>query len=308
MGTSTKSTTGPSVSLAAVPDWCTGTTNTWRWNRFEHCVIIENYVSMVDVVTGAQIGRTEFTLGHLIRANRDSLRFTEEISIRRGESYGVMENDDEMTARMISYCATGCSRELDSDWIPWDYEESVELGNSYDSNVGDGQIALSRITYEFWVDHEDAVGDDGWPMTYSSGDVRCDRVPYRTTAGCVTGFHVPTLSHAGLGSITQHVISAQSAGKPGRPNQSTLTYDEDDARSIQRRAAACASFTPARPGEECDEYPFAHTTQGGSNSSTASVPSSEQRAQGGKFSSFIQNLRVLSGEGFYVDPYANSHY
>ena len=92
-----------------------------------------------------------------------------------------------------------------------------------------------------------------------------------------------------------------------------LTYAGSDKNAERRRRyAACANFQyPLQPGIgardpnkiTCDEYPYATTIEGGSNSSTWPAPFWEQRIQGNILKAFYggnnnQLRRLDPGDSF----------
>jgi RHS repeat-associated protein len=85
----------------------------------------------------------------------------------------------------------------------------------------------------------------------------------------------------------------------GKPR--LLTYDPDEARANIRRNLACGGVN-ARSPWSCDEYPFAHTWQGGAGSSTAVVLGTENSSQGGYFGACVRkfNLGSRPDKNFWV--------
>lgn len=292
---------------AALPSFCSGVSNGWAWNRSQMCGRFDSYVEMYDVFTGAIIGRTDFRVEFLTTASWNSLNFVDQMWLARGESYGEMENDDDMTFQVNASCDYGCTGNYEDSPVTWDYGDNSLSQHTFNATVGAGTYAFARTSYEVWFDHEDAVDDTETPMTLTTAEIRCDRVSYWSASGCVFGQHRPTVRHAGLGAVTTHVRQAQAAGHPGAPGGTPLRYDPSNANEDIRRQQACGGFTP-NPGEQCDEYPFARSWEGGTGSSVYSVPGTDNSAQGGVLSSFLQNNRVLNGENYHVDPYALSNY
>lgn len=298
--TSTDDATTRHPSTMALSGVCTSSSSQWQWTRFEVCLNYNTYIGMIDVLTEKELGRTYFNLQHRILVEWNSLEIKDDIAITRGTSEGSMDDDDEMTVELATTCAYGCSGSRDTRWIPWDYGESVTFTGTYRSTVASLSQALARLNYAWVFDHEDFL-EPSDPWEYNSGDVRCDTSRYKPNGGCSVGYAKLILPHGGLGAVTTHVIVAQSAGKPGKPGGSALQYDPDDGHADTRRQQSCAGFTP-NAGEQCDEYPFAHTYQGGTGASVRSVPPGDNASQGGKFSAFVQYQRVLDGEQFWVDP------
>jgi hypothetical protein len=96
-------------------------------------------------------------------------------------------------------------------------------------------------------------------------------------------------------TIAEHVLSAFRRGHPN-----TLTYI-GGALSGGNRKAACLRAIPRRKGEQCDEYPFASTLEGGSNASIWLVPEKENQRQGGDLSAFILLNNLKAGDRFRVE-------
>lgn len=96
-------------------------------------------------------------------------------------------------------------------------------------------------------------------------------------------------------TIAEHVLSAFRRGHPN-----TLTYIGGEL-SGKNRKAACLRVIPRRKGEQCDEYPFASTLEGGSNASIWLVPEKENQRQGGDLSAFILLNNIKAGDRFRVE-------
>jgi len=98
---------------------------------------------------------------------------------------------------------------------------------------------------------------------------------------------------------TQHIIDAIAAGKP-----TIVTYrgpGNGYKRGWLRAAPACRGSSTAL---WCDEYPFNTVDEGGqaNNPSLRLVPSSEQRTQAGKWTSFLRSCAVGAGEKVKIEP------
>ena len=61
-----------------------------------------------------------------------------------------------------------------------------------------------------------------------------------------------------------------------------------------------ARMKGAGVGKSWDEYPFACTLEGGTDSSVVAVPVSEQQSQGGSLGSFIKAHKLTRGDVFKV--------
>jgi hypothetical protein len=99
-------------------------------------------------------------------------------------------------------------------------------------------------------------------------------------------------------SIAAHVQQAQVQGQP-----SILTYigAENDSLNTNNRNAACRLLPSPRPvGQQCDEYPFASTYEGGATASAVLVPAGENQSQGGSLSNFYVTNNLQNGSRFQV--------
>lgn len=163
-------------------------------------------------------------------------------------------------------------------------------------------------------------------------DVRCDN--NGRDQGCVVPEAEPILdmsTRPNAAAHAKHIGDAQRSGLPGAPDMAPLTR-ANQTTAQQNRNNTCNLYKTGRPpGQDCDEYPFATTTQGGSKQNRrtwtdgvvslppiailnpddpASMPSSgtslklissrANRSGGGILSWFFRKNRVLDGENFYV--------
>ena len=158
----------------------------------------------------------------------------------------------------------------------------------------------------------------GSPIQFSFGTstsplpIRCDNQLNQngyTAGGCVDPYYTPTWSvsdnqYPAMDLVAKHMAVASCnlpgyQGLPGCPGTATpLTYEP----SLQsaNNTAACGNANPPA-GFNCDEYPFATTAQGGAGASTCIVPSAANSSQGGAYSAFLAQNRVLPGDNFYVN-------
>jgi hypothetical protein len=125
-------------------------------------------------------------------------------------------------------------------------------------------------------------------------------------------------SMATLPNIAANIASIQAAGphhygnsgySPAYPLHRTTNPTIMNANN---NTACPPSPRPVRlipdvgpPPSSCDEYPFASTYEGASQTTkpdwgTASVPVAQQNSQGGLISSFYQAQRILDGDAFWV--------
>ena len=142
--------------------------------------------------------------------------------------------------------------------------------------------------------------------------IRCDNQLNQngyTAGGCVDPYYTPKWSvsddqYPVMDLVAKHMAVASCnlpgyQGLPGCPGTATpLTYQP--SLQAANNAAACGNVNPPA-GFNCDEYPFATTAQGGAGASTCIVPDTANSSQGGAYSAFLAQNRVLPGDDFYVN-------
>ncbi len=144
--------------------------------------------------------------------------------------------------------------------------------------------------------------------TEGTGKIRCGKAwATSKTLNCVNPEASPTITfdaNDGFPHIAQNIHAAIAEGKP-----SVLTRDNTQVRA--HRFAACSGSGRARLGKKpgndvmkdatCDEYPFASTKEGGSDTRVAWVPRSENSKQGGVMVQFLMRNQVQKGDQFIVE-------
>jgi hypothetical protein len=93
--------------------------------------------------------------------------------------------------------------------------------------------------------------------------------------------------------ITRNISTAWRVGKPG-----VLTKDAN-AEPVNRKQVCLPSF-PRPNGGQCDEYPFASTSQGGAGAQEQEVPARENQCQGGTLSVQYRSAGIKDGNSFLV--------
>jgi hypothetical protein len=108
-------------------------------------------------------------------------------------------------------------------------------------------------------------------------------------------------SMASLPNIAANIGAIQQAGPHhyGR-KAGGLPLTRNSSLQQKNRDAACPPNAPRPDGMSCDEYPFAVTDQGASQTTppacgSAMVPVGEQNQQGGRVGAFYKQERVLDG-------------
>ena len=84
-------------------------------------------------------------------------------------------------------------------------------------------------------------------------------------------------------------------------NPTLLTYDFSNINAARRRTAALkASGISSSSQVDRDEYPYAHTEEGGSNASVMQVPRSENRSHGQYLSTLVKSNNMKTGDHFLI--------
>lgn len=123
--------------------------------------------------------------------------------------------------------------------------------------------------------------------------------------GCVVPQGVPILHYsAAAGSpvqeVAQHIADAQAAGQPGAPGTPALQRLMSKAAADKNRGIVCPPSFPRGTGQQCDEYPFASTYQGGTGADPRALDATQNRSAGGTLSQFYRKSRLLDTDPFYV--------
>lgn len=101
--------------------------------------------------------------------------------------------------------------------------------------------------------------------------VRCDseKVTNGGKRGCVYSSEVPNFAlsrtNPRWGAMAKHVYEAQRA-LDGKPGYGKPLHRATPAQGTKNRRKTCPSSLPRPRGKQCDEYPFASTTEGGGSS------------------------------------------
>jgi hypothetical protein len=107
------------------------------------------------------------------------------------------------------------------------------------------------------------------------------------------GLKFVILDAAKMPFITRNISTAWTAGKPG-----VLT--KDAAAEPGNRKQVCLASFPRPYGGQCDEYPFAATTQGGAGAQEQEVPARENQCQGGTLAVGYRAAGIKDQDNFLV--------
>ncbi|WP_306358718.1 MULTISPECIES: hypothetical protein [unclassified Nocardia] len=308
----------------------------WAGDRSYQCMWREGVIHMVDrKQPEIPIGTLSLVQENQIKTKWNSAtwnaRTVLHITAVTGEAYGAQY-------AMSVYCQsdTSCSHTFNNSEPPRPVTDSTYI-KDYTLSATVPAGAMSRTTgfAEFTFSHPAATSVT--TKAAVAPTVRCDAIGNRNTTGCVVPAAEPILDYStrNVPELATHVRYAQASGLPGSPaGTRPLTRLSDPVATQNNRNISCNRIPLPRPaGQQCDEYPFAATYQGGGADgpartyvgscdvaqpwvdtlATNPVPfkastgismcllsgAQNQRA-GGILSWFYVKNRVLDGDTFYV--------
>ncbi len=179
---------------------------------------------------------------------------------------------------------------------------------------GNNEVSGIHFTYQ----HGTEVEEFGTQQTLIRCDDNTDPLPSNRLPGCVNVFWTPTVSFpaATYPFISANIVNGQSLlnglGAPGvQPliradsgrSGSNQQFSCSDARTLALIGARPAPNPDTGEPWECDEYPFASTTDGGRSDGVIKwVPKWENDSQGAVLRNWYSSNRLLVGDWFYVQP------
>ncbi|MFD9791434.1 NucA/NucB deoxyribonuclease domain-containing protein [Streptomyces sp. NPDC059070] len=177
----------------------------------------------------------------------------------------------------------------------------------------DEVIALPRVTpsiqWEALWPGQDQVQSFYGYFADTDGP-RCDSAAYikGTSGGCVFPSVVPTMYWDLYGPAPENAAHIKRAQEdPDLPHWGVKSYGNghqlnraEPGTREKRSAEACREFFPVRTGDQCDEFPFGSTYEGGAGASIDSIPEADNRAGGAIIGNFYDQQRVLVWDPFWV--------
>ncbi|MFF1872341.1 NucA/NucB deoxyribonuclease domain-containing protein [Kitasatospora herbaricolor] len=273
-----------------VPSWCT---TGWRGTRTEMCEIGYATLSWYNTSTGVLTGTADFTITQDIQPYYLSRTFAENFELQVTSVTGTLPG---ATLNLAVTCGGTCSA---TSYFP--NGSAIVQGSDITTSIAysDSTTTVNK-TYSLYT-LSWGVGTTT-PITWGSPYYRCDDLISGYSAGCVVPDVKPVLTTmATLPNIAANIGAIQQAGPHHYGRQADgLPLTRNSSLETANRNVACPSSRPTPPGMSCDEYPFAKTDQGASQTTApdwgwAWVPVTEQSSQGGRISAFFGQNRVLDG-------------
>jgi hypothetical protein len=287
----------------------------WVADRFDMCITDPGYyiIYTVDPEDGAVIetGDMDFTFTQDISLSAVTSTFAE------NDEFVVASIDgDAASGTTVAFSATcGGDCSASNHFEPSPLTDGSDLTGSVAYSDSTTTVDSTSSSYTLVLNNPIAVNGPV-DITWSSLTYRCDD-EVSAYPGCVVPSYTPSLTTmTNLPAIAANIANIQAAGPhhygnpnytPAYPLHRTTNYTIINANS---RVACPPKIKPGvtpsvAPTGTCDEYPFASTMEGASQTQkpdwgTALVPAAQQNSQGGYISSFYQSQRILNGDAFWV--------
>ncbi|MFJ5220581.1 NucA/NucB deoxyribonuclease domain-containing protein [Streptomyces sp. NPDC088354] len=265
------------------------------------CIIENASLTWVDTKTGQETGTAQFRITQDIQLNNKGVTFAENFDLQVTNVVGTLPG---ATLNLAVTCGGTCSA-------------TSHFPNGTAIVAGSGVTsAISYTDSTTTVNRTFSIYTLSWgpgtitPVTWGSPAYRCDNLISGYSAGCVIPDALPVLTTmAGLPAIAANISAIQQAGPHHYGRQADgLPLSRNTSLQNANRNISCPDSRPRPTGQSCDEYPFASTDQGASQTTQpdwgwAWVPVTEQDSQGGLLASFYGTNRVLDGSGGTGDKY-----
>jgi hypothetical protein len=191
-------------------------------------------------------------------------------------------------------------------------------GKTYTGELGFGSAAAFTTTMSFSVDmlYQNPNTTGTTPLTVGpTVDIRCDSAAYfaPTKGGCAYPSFVDNIfdvsaANPKIAPAAEFMADAQNeitnhAGQPSSDTPLQRTTNKDIKKD--NREVACKGVT-SKPGNSCDEYPFATTYQGAAQVpvgdwKSKSLKASANSLVGSYLSTFVLKNRIMDGDPYYVN-------
>jgi len=239
--------------------------------------------------------------------------------LRRTWTDGVQVTMTDMTGVVATAATTGdiilgCSEcDGSAPSSPFLFEEGVPIVHEFTVSSPGKAIAATVATPTLSVGNAKADNGPASAELHATF-ARCDSEDVfggSPTSGCVNDLFKPTFEISLTGTakeVAEHIKSAQDNPKKGHwgleGHGKPLSRTTDPAQIKANREAACPSkLKPPKPGQSCDEYPFASTHEGAATNSEFSrewVDLAQNKLAGLQLATFYRKNRILNDDEFWV--------
>lgn len=236
----------------------------WAGDRTYQCMWRDGRLGLFDRENGQLLGTLDVVQENQLRTVWNSTTWKVRTALH---ITGITGELGAAQYAMSVYCTSDstCSHNANNNETPHSVTETqYQRDYTMSSPVGIGAISRTNGFAEFTFSLAGANS-----VTTKAGVspvIRCDQIGNRNTSGCIVAGAEPILDMTtrNVPALAGHIGYAQASGLPGAPNGTPLTRTTNAAQVQNNRNISCNRVPRPRPaGQQCDEYPFASTREGG---------------------------------------------
>ncbi len=319
----------------AIQPWCQNhSERQWMGDRHYQCMWRKDISYLKYNQSGATAGEVWYVQEHELRTkwNSNTWQGRSAIHIRQAFGYGASATyGGTVTCSSTSTCQLGGDTGTHS--IPVTVGSDI-MDYTLQNPAVSGTVNNTAYS-QFKFAHAQANPGTIDAPRAQFPVVRCDNIASGSTIGCIVPGAEPILdmtTRPKAAAHAEHIGNAQRSGLPGSPYAGVPLTRTLGTQVQTNRNNTCNRVMTSRPtGQDCDEYPFASTTQGGSITGTRTwnycavdlpnipvlnpvdigvpsapgtsmcfISSSANRSGGGILSWFYRKNRIIDGDNFYV--------
>ncbi|MFD2418259.1 NucA/NucB deoxyribonuclease domain-containing protein [Amycolatopsis pigmentata] len=283
------------------PDWCTP--DEVVTTRHAACGMGTFQLHVYDIENGGEIGGMYVGRLGYMSTDPQLIDWQYEASQQFTGIWGAAEG--------TTVTGTGqCDGDCITSSQEWPTQVAVEDGFWEDYVVGESTTYQPGEIGSGILEATATFTNPGWlePVVTSGATpaVRCDNM-FSTSiaAGCVVPTVKPVMIYE-LGGpypeLARHIQEAQAKGLPGGTADQPLTRTTEKDAQDRNSKVACPTSFPKKPGEDCDEYPFASTWEGAAFGpyDAEAINSKQNQLGGNALQQFYNQERVLNHDPFVV--------
>ncbi|SEK55838.1 NucA/NucB deoxyribonuclease domain-containing protein [Streptacidiphilus jiangxiensis] len=271
----------------------------WMESRFEACLNLSGVATAYNANTKAVIGQLFYTVHWDAQASNGSKSWAYAVHYTRTRAWGA---GLEAEIQGAGICNAGCNlsgRGLGTQPLGATGKASAEWTVNARVPARGRVNTTAEAKWRFVAPGVIPSNTVGIPTP----TVRCDNAALANMPryGCVLPNIIPVLTvpYSRYPQYAQHIADAQKAGLP-----STLSRLFNGTLINKNRNTSCPSSLPRPAGDECDEYPFASTYQGGFMSggkfSRRMINGKQNRLGGQDLQALYNGARLLDADKFQV--------
>lgn len=291
--------------------------------RFEICYEGLAEVNVVNLQTSQTVFNGIFTFGAYGLADPSVLNWAQTLGLRldhyTGTLSGLVVTSESLCDVMMEWpCTILEDNGVGPAQVLSEYEHVGNATFRADIDVEETEAeAYVGVYSEFFLTY---IGANPVTIPLYWNSFRCDRTsPTFLYPGCVNWEYKPVLQYSATTypEFTTHLLEAMGDGLPGFQEHPVYCPEEYGACGVElermldsyyvdlNRATACPQSWPRPPGKQCDEYPFASTSEGAYTGqygySWKWIDEDENQNAGNDLGLLYYNNRMTGGDEFFVE-------